>query len=59
MLLCTYLSVVLLVGLVLNSLFGWRWADPLAGLGIAAIAVKEGLAGRRGAAYCAAGACQG
>src|SRR6476620_2231055 len=27
-LLCTYLSGVLLVGLALNSLFGWTWADP-------------------------------
>ncbi|MFE7799640.1 cation transporter [Nocardia sp. NPDC057440] len=58
-LLCTYLSAVLLVGLVLNSLFGWWWADPLAGLGIAAIAVKEGLAARRGEGCCASGACQG
>ena len=41
-LLCTYLSAVLLVGLVLNSLFGWSWADPIAGLVIAAVAVKEG-----------------
>ena len=31
-LLCTYLSAVLLVGLGLNSLFGWSWADPIAGL---------------------------
>jgi divalent metal cation (Fe/Co/Zn/Cd) transporter len=41
-LLCTYLSAVLLVGLLLNSLFGWTWADPLAALVIAAVAVKEG-----------------
>src|SRR5882672_8084116 len=40
-LLCTYLSAVLLVGLVLNSLFGWSWADPIAGLVIAGIAVRE------------------
>ncbi|MGI3784969.1 MAG: cation transporter, partial [Janthinobacterium lividum] len=31
-LLCTYLSAVLLVGLVLDSLFGWSWADPVAAL---------------------------
>jgi divalent metal cation (Fe/Co/Zn/Cd) transporter len=41
-LLCTYLSGVLLVGLALNSLFGWSWADPIAALVIAAVAVKEG-----------------
>ncbi|WP_280488089.1 cation transporter [Nocardia farcinica] len=41
-LLCTYLSGVLLLGLVLNSLFGWSWADPIAALVIAAVAVKEG-----------------
>lgn len=42
-LLCTYLSAVLLAGLVLNSTLGWAWADPLAGLVIAAVAVREGL----------------
>ena len=42
-LLCTYLSAVLLVGLLLNALVGWSWADPLAGLVIAAVAVREGI----------------
>ena len=41
-LLCTYLSAVLLVGLVVNSTLGWSWADPIAGLIIAAIALEEG-----------------
>lgn len=41
-LLCTYLSGVLLVGLVLNATLGWAWADPVAGLLIAAVAAKEG-----------------
>jgi divalent metal cation (Fe/Co/Zn/Cd) transporter len=41
-LLCSYLSAVLLVGLVANAQFGWAWADPIAGLVIAAVAVKEG-----------------
>ncbi|MGA5191502.1 cation transporter [Streptomyces griseoincarnatus] len=41
-LLCTYLSAVLLVGLLANSLFGWSWADPVAALVIAAVAIKEG-----------------
>ena len=40
--LCAYLSAVLLVGLLLNSLLGWSWADPIAGLVIAAVAVREG-----------------
>ncbi|MEV8533976.1 cation transporter [Streptomyces sp. NPDC051211] len=42
-LLCTYLSAVLLVGLVLNATLGWSWADPVAALVIAAVAVKEGI----------------
>ena len=52
-LLCTYLSAVLLVGLVLNSLFGWAWADPIAALVIAAVAVREGMAAWRGDSCCA------
>ncbi|MGW3352185.1 cation transporter [Nonomuraea rubra] len=51
-LLCTYLSAVLLVGLALNSLFGWSWADPIAALVIAAVAVKEGREAWRGDACC-------
>ena len=51
-LLCTYLSAVVLTGLVLNSLFGWSWADPVAGLVIAAIAVREGIQAWRGDACC-------
>ncbi|MBN0040819.1 cation transporter [Cellulosimicrobium cellulans] len=51
-LLCTYLSAVLLVGLVLNAALGWSWADPLAALVIAAVAVKEGVESWRGDACC-------
>lgn len=51
-LLCTYLSGVLLVGLLLNSLFGWSWADPTAALVIAAVAVKEGRDAWRGRHCC-------
>ena len=51
-LLCTYLSAVLLVGLVLNSLLGWSWADPVAGLVIAAVAVREGLEAWQGRNCC-------
>jgi len=49
-LLCTYLSAVLLAGLLLNALLGWGWADPLAGLVIAAVATKEGIEAWRGEA---------
>jgi divalent metal cation (Fe/Co/Zn/Cd) transporter len=42
-LLCSYLAIILLVGLVLNATVGWWWADPVAGLGIAYLAVREGL----------------
>ncbi|MHA7618379.1 cation transporter [Cellulosimicrobium cellulans] len=52
-LLCTYLSAVLLVGLVLDATLGWSWADPLAALVIAAVAVKEGVEAWRGDACCA------
>ncbi|WP_043665120.1 cation transporter [Streptomyces xylophagus] len=52
-LLCTYLSVVLLVGLLANSLLGWSWADPIAALLIAAVAVKEGREAWRGDDCCA------
>ncbi|TQS45666.1 cation transporter [Cryptosporangium phraense] len=52
-LLCTYLSAVLLAGLAVNSLFGWWWADPVAALAIAAVAVREGRTAWRGDACCA------
>ncbi|MFE4636116.1 cation transporter [Streptomyces sp. NPDC056773] len=55
-LLCTYLSAVLLVGLVLNATLGWSWADPVAALVIAAIAVKEGRDAWQGKGCCAPGA---
>jgi divalent metal cation (Fe/Co/Zn/Cd) transporter len=51
-LLCTYLSAVLLVGLLLNATLGWSWADPVAGLVIAAIALKEGREAWRGEGCC-------
>ncbi|MEU9958669.1 cation transporter [Streptomyces sp. NPDC050982] len=52
-LLCTYLSAVLLAGLVLNAAFGWSWADPLAALAIAGLAVKEGRDAWQGKGCCA------
>ncbi|MGW1342776.1 cation diffusion facilitator family transporter [Kribbella sp. NPDC002412] len=51
-LLCTYLSAVLLAGLLLNATLGWGWADPIAGLIIAAVAVREGLQAWRGEGCC-------
>ena len=51
-LLCTYLSAVLLVGLVANAVLGWWWADPLAALVIAGIAVREGREAWRGDSCC-------
>lgn len=47
-LICTYLSAAVLLGLVTNSLWGWWWADAVAGLVIAAFAVREGIEAWRG-----------
>lgn len=49
----TYLSAVLLVGLVLSATLGWSWADPTAALVIAVIAVKEGRDAWQGKGCCA------
>ena len=40
---CVYLSVVVLAGLALNTIFGWWWADPVAALAVVGFLVKEGL----------------
>ena len=45
---CAWLSLTTLVGLVLNALFGWWWADPLAALCLVPLIVREGLEGLRG-----------
>jgi len=50
--LCSYLSAILLGGLVLNAAVGWWWADPLAALGIAALAIREGREAWRGDTCC-------
>lgn len=50
--LCTYLSAILLAGLLLNATFGWWWADPVAALAMVPIIVKEGLVGIRGRSAC-------
>jgi divalent metal cation (Fe/Co/Zn/Cd) transporter len=53
-LLCTYLSAVLLIGLLLNGVFGWSWADPIAALVIAVVAAREGLNAWKGDTCCPA-----
>ena len=51
--LCTYLSAVVLLGLAANTLAGWWWMDPLAGLAVAALAVREGIEAWRSGDLCA------
>jgi divalent metal cation (Fe/Co/Zn/Cd) transporter len=51
-LLCTYLSGVLLIGLLLNAALGWSWADPIVALVIAAVAIREGREAWRGEHCC-------
>ena len=53
LLLCSYLSAVLLAGLVINSTLGGSWADPVAGLVIAGLAVREGREALNGDVCCA------
>jgi len=50
--LCTYLSAILLGGLLLNLLFGWWWADPVAALVMVPIIAKEGIEALRGETCC-------
>ncbi|TCK60180.1 cation transporter [Curtobacterium sp. PhB136] len=47
-LVCSYLSAAVLVGLLLNTLVGWTWADPVAALVVVVVAVREGLEAWRG-----------
>ena len=50
--LCTYLSAILLAGLLLNALVGWWWADPVAALVMVPIIAKEGIEAVRGETCC-------
>jgi divalent metal cation (Fe/Co/Zn/Cd) transporter len=50
--LCAYLSVIALVGVALNTLLGWWWADPIAALAMVPIILKEGVEGLRGETAC-------
>ena len=52
---CTYLSAILLGGLLLNALFGWWWADPVAALAMVPLIAYEGLEAVRGRTVCADG----
>ena len=54
---CTYLSAILLGGLLLNAVFGWWWADPIAGLVMVPIIAKEGVDGVRVRACGCEGTC--
>lgn len=47
-LICAYLSAAVLIGLLLNTWFGWWWADAVAGLVIAAFAIREGIEAWKG-----------
>lgn len=47
-LICAYLSAAVLAGLLLNSLFGWSWADPIAALVVVVFAVREGIEAWKG-----------
>jgi divalent metal cation (Fe/Co/Zn/Cd) transporter len=50
--LCTYLSGILLGGLILNAVLGWWWADPVAALVMVPIIAREGIEAVRGRAAC-------
>jgi len=54
---CTYLSAILLGGLLLNALLGWWWADPVAGLVMVPIIAKEGVESLKGRACGCDGGC--
>jgi len=52
---CTYLSAILLGGLMLNALLGWWWADPIAALVMVPFIAREGVEGLRGRSACCDG----
>jgi len=56
--LCAYLSAILLGGLVLNAVYGWWWADPVAALIMVPIIAKEGIGALRGETCCDTGQCK-
>jgi len=54
---CVYLSAILLSGLLMNAALGWWWADPVAGLVMASIIVREGVEGVKGRVCCGTDEC--
>ena len=50
---CWYLSLILLAGLLLNAVWGWWWADPMAGLAMVPLIAYEGFEAVRGRTVCA------
>jgi divalent metal cation (Fe/Co/Zn/Cd) transporter len=55
--LCTYLSAILLGGLLLNAILGWWWADPVAALVMVPIIANEGIEALRGEVCCEGESC--
>jgi len=55
---CTYLSAILLGGMLLNAILGWWWADPVAGFIMVPIIAKEGFDGVRDRACGCLGPCR-
>lgn len=51
-LLCAYLAVAVLVGLLVNTVWGWWWLDPVVALGITVLAIWEGIKSWRGDGCC-------
>ena len=47
-LICAYISGAVLIGLLLNTLFGWTWADPVAALVVVIFAIREGFKASKG-----------
>ncbi len=54
---CAYLSAILLGGLLLNALLRWWWADPVAGLLMVVLIVREGVEALRGTTCCQSPTC--
>jgi divalent metal cation (Fe/Co/Zn/Cd) transporter len=54
---CVYLSLILLLGLILNATLGWWWADPISALIMVPIIAKEGIESLKGKTCCDAGTC--
>jgi divalent metal cation (Fe/Co/Zn/Cd) transporter len=49
---CSYLSAILLAGLLLNAAVGWWWADPVAALIMTLFIAREGYHAIRGEQHC-------